>query len=117
MRRLHSPIGEHVLKDTSVGAVVIDHQHGDAGQTFGSDPRVRRRTFGDAKTDGEMELAPLADLAFDPKRPAHEFDQLHRDGQSQAGAAVATRGRCVGLAERFKNLLLFFAGDSDRRCH
>ncbi len=45
--------------------------------------------------------------------PVHQFDQLHRDAKSQTGAAVATRGRTVGLAECLKDLLLFFGRNPD----
>ena len=103
---LHAPIGEYILEDAPVRAIVIDHQHRHVGQTFESQPRVRRRICGDAEANREMELAPLADLALDPELPAHELHQLHRDGESQPSATVTPRRGAIGLAERFKDLLL-----------
>ena len=49
---------------------------------------------------GEVERAALAGLALDPDPAAHQLDQLRRDGQPQAGAAVLARRRAVGLGER-----------------
>ena len=61
----------------------------------------------------KWKVLPRPDFAFDPDSPSHQADQLRRDGQSQAGAAEAPRGRAVDLAERLEDALLFVGGDAD----
>ena len=41
-------------------------------------------------------------------RPAHQLDQLARDGQAEAGAAVLAGGGHVGLGERLEELRRLF---------
>ena len=45
---------------------------------------------------------PATPVALDPDVAVHELGQAPRDGESQAGPAVAPRDRGVGLAERLE---------------
>ena len=67
--------------------------------------RPRRRVLPAARSmrDGEVEGAALPDFALHPDPAAHQLDQLRGDRQAQAGAAVAARGRAVGLRERVED--------------
>jgi hypothetical protein len=62
-----------------------------AGSTAGAAAQLQRH--------GEAEGGAGADAAFGRDRAAHQLHQLLADGQAQAGAAVAARGRVVGLLE------------------
>ena len=67
--------------------------------------RSRRRGhghLGGGGPDREAELAAHADLARDLDAAAHQLGQPLADGQAEAGAAVAPRGRGVDLAERLE---------------
>ena len=44
---------------------------------------------------------------------AHQTDELFADRQSQAGAAIAPRGRAFGLAERFEQDVRVIRGNAD----
>src|SRR5262249_14056300 len=55
----------------------------------------------------------LADFAFDGDYALHEFDELLRDGKSQARAAVFARRRGVCLLERLEHAPLFVPGNAD----
>ena len=66
------------------------------------------------KPCGEVERAALARLALDPDAPAHQLDELRRDGQAQPGAAVLARRRgAIGLAEGLEDRLLLVRRNAD----
>ena len=54
-----------------------------------------------------------AGLALEPDPPVHHLDELRRDGQAEAGAAVAARRRGVGLHERAEDLRCLSWRDAD----
>ena len=114
--RLHVPVGEDVVQDATIGAVVIDHQHAHAAQPR----RLRRRDrhggrLPDLEAGGKMKLTALADLALEPDATAHQLDQLCRDRQPQAGAAVAPRRRAVGLRKCLEDRNVFVRRDAEAR--
>mmetsp|Transcript_70462 Transcript_70462/g.166102 ORF Transcript_70462/g.166102 Transcript_70462/m.166102 type:complete len:643 (+) Transcript_70462:166-2094(+) len=90
--------------------VVVDDQHLQAG------PR-RNRVAGLGRSDRqrqlEVEAAALADAAGHAQLTAHQRHQLAADRQTQAGAAIAPRGRLLGLAEAGKDVLELVVGDAD----
>src|SRR5262249_60517309 len=90
--RLQSPMDQQILEDTPVCAVVINHENRHARKAFELDCGVGGRAWESVKSSGEVETASFARLAVNPELAAHEFDQLHRDAQSKAGAAVTPRG-------------------------
>ena len=55
---------------------------------------------------GEVERAALTGSAVDPHAATHGLDNPGRDRQSQAGAAVVTRGGHIQLFKRGKDALL-----------
>ena len=76
----------------------------------------RRRGLGAEERGGEAEGAALAGLAGHLDRPAERGDELLRDGQTEAGAAVLTGRRRVGLGESVEQAGLELAARSRRRC-
>ena len=60
-----------------------------------------------------MKRGAAARLALEPDAAAHHLHQAPRDRQPQAGAAVAARGRAVGLRERVENRRLPVGGHAD----
>src|SRR5262249_38563427 len=65
--------------------------------------------------DGKVERAPLPRLALDPHSPSHELDELQRNGQAQAGAAVFARRRGVDLRKGLKEETQLLARNADAR--
>ena len=53
-----------------------------------------------------LNLAALANLAFEPHAPTVQFDQLLGDGESQAQSTVFSGDSAIGLAEDVENRLL-----------
>ena len=66
-----------------------------------------------AEAGGEMEMAALAGMAFDPDASIHERDQLAADGEPEAGAAVGARGGVVGLGDGLEKGIELVLGDPD----
>ena len=67
--------------------------------------RVRHERLGRQRLlhrDGDVEAGALALLALDPDVAAHHFRELAADGEAEAGAAEAARGRGVDLRERLE---------------
>src|SRR4029079_16115217 len=61
----------------------------------------------------EAEAAADAGLALDAEVAAHQPHQLARDREAEAAAAIAPRGRAVGLAEALEEPAERLGGDSD----
>ena len=115
-RREHPPIAQHLFEDEAVGGIVVDDQNPRAVDDRRLDGSHRRRLFLSQSEPGrEVKRAPLADLAFRPDPPAHQFHESGRNGQTQAGAAEPTRGGGVGLLEGAEDDAEFVLGDSDSR--
>ena len=74
-------------------------------------PALRRA----AEPGGERERAAVAHLALDADLAAHQFDEPRGDRQAQPRAAVAARGRGVGLGERIEDLRLLLGRHADAR--
>src|SRR5215471_550468 len=112
--RLHAPHGRYFLENESVRFVVIDDEHAQSLQIIllafvlvGGGFRVQVESCGEAKGGS------LADVAFDTDFAVHEFDELLRDCQSQAGAAVFARRRSVCLLKRLEHARLLVLGNAD----
>ncbi len=65
------------------------------------------------EADGEPEDRATRGRVVDADGAAHQFHQLLRDRQAEAGAAVAARGRIVGLREGLEQARPRFARDAD----
>src|ERR1035441_3009566 len=65
------------------------------------------------KPHREEESASFSRFAFNSNPSTHEFHQAGRNRQSQASAAVASRGRSIGLPEGIKNQLLHLGRNAD----
>src|ERR1700730_8185010 len=61
----------------------------------------------------EVKGATLPDFTLHPHLSTHQFDDLARNGQAQAGASESPRGRSVGLREGLEYHLLLFGRNSD----
>ena len=113
-RRPHPPVREHLLEDEPVRGVVVHDEDGQPVDPGRLGPGRRRdRSAGRGEPGGEVERAPLADLALQPDAAAHHLDQPGRDRQAQPGAAVLAGGRGVRLRERPEQLRLLLRGDAD----
>ena len=62
---------------------------------------------------GKRKHATLADFAFDPDAPAHQFHQALGNRQPQSRAAVPASGRRVGLGESLKHGTQLLARNAD----
>jgi hypothetical protein len=71
--------------------------------------------LGDGEPHGEVELTADPGLALEPETAAHHLDELRRDGETEAGAAVSARRRRVGLDERPEDLPPLVLGHADAR--
>ena len=103
--RLHLPAAQHVDDDAG-GSWRCRRRRARAG-CFEAGRRRQRRPLGGprlpAEPRREVERAAATGLALDPDAAAHHLDELRRDRQAQAGAAVAARRRAVGLRERLED--------------
>ena len=117
-RHPQSPGAEQVVEHRAVGLVIVDHQHRQARQRgrlgriaqggilrrrSGSRPDLGRRA-GRARcrqADRHRETKDRAQTgpALDLDGAAHQLDELTRDRQTQAGAAVAPRHALMHLGE------------------
>ena len=99
------PVAEHLGEDRRLVALSSTTSTGRPCSSI-----ERRRALGDArrlrpscrpspKRAVKWNVLPRPTLALDPDPPAHQLDQPRRDGQPQARAAEAPRGRGVGLLE------------------
>ena len=59
-------------------------------------------------------VLPLPDSLSTQMLTAHQLDQVRRDREAEAGAAVLARRRAVGLRERLEDCSL--AAPAERRC-
>ena len=71
--------------------------------------------LGDVEPHDEVELTADAGLALEPETAAHHLDELRRDGETEAGAAVPACRRGVGLDERPEDLPALVLGNADAR--
>ena len=94
-----SQVGEHVGQQLTGLLHVVHYQ--DAGAGGQGLHMLRCCSLGaDAKRRLKPEGAALAWLAAHTHLPVHQFGQAARDGQPQAGAAVAAGGGDIGLLKR-----------------
>ena len=108
----------------AIDGMVVDHQHRTAGRRWQGHRRValgRKRRQVDQRRigrrrhqverDGEGRAG--AGRALDRDVPAHELRQAADDRQAEASAAVASRGRAVGLGERLEEPRLLRLAHAD----
>src|ERR1700754_2995356 len=69
--------------------------------------------FASFELNDEVKFRTFAYLALDPDLPFHHLDQTLADGEPQAASAVFPRGRGIGLAERFEDVVLLIFGNAD----
>ena len=89
-------------QDHAVGRVVVDDQHAQRRRSGRAGARRPRRRAGARSGAVNQNVLPCAGRALDADLAAHQLDELLRDGQAEPGAAVAARGRAVGLGERLE---------------
>src|SRR5262249_30973142 len=75
----------------------VDDERADSAQQPAL--RILALLADDADADGEPEGRSFTDLAVDADLAAHHMRELLGYGEAQTGAAVAARGRLVGLRE------------------
>ena len=114
--RNHSPSGGLFGEHMATGHVVIHNQNPQVGELGLAGIECGRRgvRFG-PDIHGKMKRRAFARRAFGPHFAAHEFDQTLADGQAQARAAVALRGRSIRLHERFEQPRQAVGLDADAR--
>ena len=103
--RAHSPAGEHLLEDASVGGIVVHHQDSQTRELWRLGVGLllpllswlRGQCRGKVEPGGEVESAAAARLAFHADVSSHHFDQARGDAEAEAGAAEAPSGRAVAL--------------------
>ena len=84
--------------------VLVDDEDARPGQTLRRLIGGRGRLL--AEVSGKPERRTAAGLALHPDIAAHQFDQLRRDRESQAGATVLARSCVSRLGERLKQMAL-----------
>ncbi len=112
----HAPRLRLQGQDAAVGGVVVDDQQLLAQQLRGAGCLEGAGRFGSRLgPDGDVKGRSLArhPVALDPHGAAHHLAEPAADGQSQAGAAVAARGRGVDLAERAEQPIHAIGRDAD----
>ncbi len=89
---------EHRCEE-AVGPVVVDDEDPCIGRVEGR-RGGRFRFLSSLEGDGEPEGRPPALLAFHADPPSHKLDELLRDREAEARAAVLSRRGAVALGER-----------------
>ena len=110
--RFHVPAGKRLTQDGPIGRIVIDDQGGKIAKHLQVDRGRLVSWLGlPAKRHAEMKCAALAGMAFDQQFARHQPHQPGRDRETEAGAAIFSRHRVVGLGEGLKDHLLFRCGN------
>ena len=109
---------EHRGQDSPRDLVVVDHQYPRAceqpARLRHQGPALGLGLGGDPQGQGQTEGAALARLGLlDPDPTIHQFHQVARDGQTQAGAAKAAGGGLVCLTEFLEEAVLDVWGHAD----
>ena len=92
----HSPGGEELLQGEPLAGVLDDDRHLQLALRW----EVLGARGGLLEQRGELEPAPLPDLALDPDPALHQLDELGRDRQPEPGALVPSRDVLVAAIER-----------------
>ena len=106
------PASEHLSEDAGWSRCRRRPARRDSGGVVGRAARRRARAARPNRAD-EVELAALAGSLSSQIRPPIISTSCARDGQAEPGAAVAPRGRRVGLHEGAEDLPLLVRGDAD----
>src|SRR5262249_5605331 len=93
--------------------VVADNQHPHAAAGRARAIDVFRRVGAECEPRRELESRPDTRFAHHPNRAAHQLAKTLGNGESEAGAAIPSCRRAVGLREGFKYLTPLFRGDAD----
>ena len=110
---LHMLLAQHVRQGLARFREIVGEQAAEAGHFSASGGS---RWLGRARQHRrEPEAAADAGRAVDARLSAHQLRQLARDGEPEAGAAVAARGRAVGLLEGGEQRAHAVGGDADAR--
>ncbi len=113
--RQHSPAAEHLFEYPAIGLVVIHYQDRHTVQLRRNAEPLGYRAKPDPQPSGEVERATATGHALDPQTASHQRYQLHRDGQTQSGAAIPASDRAVGLGEGLEDHGLLIGRDTDAR--
>ena len=95
----HRPAAELELEGLTAAGVVIDHEHTQALQLLWPGVRDAGKVVHLHERNLEREHRALTGRAGQGDLALHHLHQLSGDRQAQAGAAVAPRGRAVGLGK------------------
>ena len=109
---------EHGAHQLAIDGVVLDQQQTD-GPVRTKRPGVFPRRVGDELAQGRADLEPeartLALDAIDTDLAFHLLDDPARDRQTQTGAAISPRHRCVSLRKTVEHAAELRLGDADPR--
>ena len=107
------PAVEERLQQLPARRRVLDDEHRPLAHALRRPARQRLRARLDAEAPGELEGASPPGLALDGQVPAHQPREAPADGEAEPGAAVAARGRAVGLGEGLEEPRLLLGRDAD----
>jgi hypothetical protein len=108
---------ERIAHQFACIGVIVHHQHHrpaparEAAVGGRRGPGIGAVDIANRQCNGEHAAAVDVAGGFDP--PAHQAEQLPRDGQAQPGTAEAARDRAIGLLERFEYALQLFHRHAD----
>ena len=103
------------MQDQTIRGVVLHDQQAQPVQLFARRGCRRHTIISDAGAQREVKARPRARLGAQADLSAHHFNQLFRDREPEAGAAILSRRRAVSLGKRLEQRLCFFGGDADPR--
>ena len=107
------PAVEERLQQLPARRRVLDDEHRSLAHARGRPARGRPGARLGPEAPGEEERAAPPRLALDGQVPAHQPREAPADGEAEPGAAVAARGRAVGLGEGLEEPRLLLGRDAD----
>ena len=114
--RLDPPGPEKRVHETAVRLVIVDDERPPIGERAVA-PKRRGRHLGRPGLDRDVERAALAGNAgaVYPDGSVHQLSEAPADREPETGAAEATAGRCISLAEGLEEPIGTVGRDADAR--
>src|SRR6266436_5574071 len=111
---VRAPARRHRNKRTAWNVGGWKNRQTNAGRASNWDKaRREKRRQRDSQSECKPEGGTLSQPALDADRATHALDQFLRNGETQAGAPVATGEGAVSLDELFKNQCELILRDAD----